>query len=172
MKMAKYFFSIKLNSLALLMLKSLSMATIQEMKEKLQKFGTELKGINQAQFTIHPNSAGMIDRQCPDCKILFSVDDEDWGNIMDNAYCPSCGSNHSKSDFTTDAHKKLVKESVQRAILDNWNNNTPIPNTIVKIECILSHQNHEVCSTCGFKFMTDELASYCPCCGTPRPNLR
>lgn len=143
------------------------MATIQDMIRKLEHFGHELQNLSGKKFTILPDQDGMIDRQCPreECKALFKVNDTDWEKVSDIAYCPSCGNKFDKGDFLTDEHRQKAKECVHQSLLNNWHNNTTIPNNLVNLESDLNGLNQRGCNNCQSTFALAENPQYCPCCG-------
>jgi predicted RNA-binding Zn-ribbon protein involved in translation (DUF1610 family) len=142
------------------------MATIQEMIKKLQRFGDEIQDLSQKTFTILPDREGLLDRQCPNCKLLFMINDDDWDKLATGMYCPSCGQQYGRSDFITEAHHEEGKESIRKSLLDNWEDSTSISNNVVTLQSTLGLQNLIKCVSCNTAFASSEPAEYCPCCGT------
>jgi predicted RNA-binding Zn-ribbon protein involved in translation (DUF1610 family) len=155
---------IRLNSLALL--KYLSMATLQDMIGKLQRFGDEIQDLSGKQFTLVPDQNDMIDRQCPQCSAFFMILDSDIDKLKEGTYCPACGHKGNGSDFITEAHHKAVKEAIEKSLHNNWQRSTPIPNIIINLQSTLALENQIRCSNCNLAFSISQAAQYCPGCGS------
>lgn len=141
------------------------MATIQDMIEKLQRFGDEINDLSGKKITILPDSNGMIDRQCPNCKEFFMIHEDDFERLSHETCCPSCGHKGNGSDFTSDVHHKAVKEFIESALLENWHNNSTIPNNVISLQSDLALSSQMECPHCNSVFASSVPGIYCPSCG-------
>ncbi|SEW57444.1 hypothetical protein [Chitinophaga arvensicola] len=142
------------------------MTSITDLLQKLNKFKQDLHEFSNDNYTILPDSKGMIDRQCPHCTTLFKINSEDYETKMqqDDIFCPNCKVSGTADDFFPEELKEKIKKVIQAAIIDNWNQETPMNDISIQSNAAL--EMVYVCTNCNIRYATTVSPNACPSCGT------
>jgi len=145
------------------------MGTINDLLRKMQNFRQEVESLSGKKINIIPDDKGMIDRECPkeNCLTLFKVNAEDWQNLFkdEEVFCPSCRNNSPAKHYLPTSQVKILKDDVQRAIMNNWHHNIPISHSLKSLKSSEEFELDIQCEVCNAHFSIIGAAYFCPCCG-------